>query len=136
MSALSIGRLARAAGVHVETIRYYQRRGLLATPRKPPGGIRVYPAASLEQLHFIRRAQQLGFALRDIRELLALGSGHCRDTRRLAEAHLADVDQRVRDLARMRRTLARLIRSCHNGQEQPCPIVATLSAPAKPRRVR
>ena len=134
MSAFTIGRLARTAGVHVETIRYYQRRGLLATPRKPPGGIRLYPAESLEQLHFIKRAQELGFALRDIRELLALGSGHCRDTRRLAEAHLADVDQRLRDLARMRRTLARLIRKCHNGHEQACPIVATLSTQANARR--
>ena len=136
MSALTIGRLARAAGVHVETIRYYQRRGLLATPRKPPGGIRLYPAESLEQLHFIKRAKELGFALREIRELLTLGSGHCSDTRRVAEAHLTDVDRRLRDLARMRRTLARLIRSCRSGQEQACPIVATLSAPAKPGRAR
>lgn len=136
MSALTIGRLARAAGVHVETIRYYQRRGLLATPRKPPGGIRLYPAECLEQLHFIKRAQELGFALREIRELLALGSGHCRDVRRLAEAQLADVDRRLRDLARMRRTLARLIRSCHNGQERPCPIAATLSTRTGARHAR
>lgn len=75
--ALTIGRLARAARVNVETIRYYQRRGLLGTPRKPPGGVRHYPEEELARLRFIERAQQLGFSLRDIRELLALGERSC-----------------------------------------------------------
>jgi MerR family mercuric resistance operon transcriptional regulator len=126
-AALTIGRLARAAGVHVETIRYYQRRGLLATPRKPPGGIRLYPPETLARLRFIKRAQQLGFALREIRELLALGGGRCTDTRQLAETHLAQIEQRLRDLGKMRRTLAGLIRRCRSGRERTCPIVETLS---------
>jgi len=127
MSALTIGRLARAAGVSVETIRYYQRRGLLATPRKPPGGVRVYPPELLDQLRFIRRAQELGFSLRTIRELLALGRGQCRDTRLLAEAQLAELEQRITDLTRMRRTLKQLIRACRAEKNPGCPIVESLS---------
>jgi MerR family mercuric resistance operon transcriptional regulator len=125
--ALTIGRLARAARVNVETIRYYQRRGLLATPRKPPGGVRHYPQEALAHLHFIKRAQQLGFSLRDIRELLALGERACADTRALAERRLADIDARLFDLANMRRALARLIRRCQAGDETACPIVRTLT---------
>lgn len=127
MSVLTIGRLARAAGVHIETIRYYQRRGLLGTPRKPPGGIRVYPPEALERLRFIKRAQQLGFPLRAVRELLALGSGRCADTRRLAETHVAEIEARLRDLTRMRRTLAQMIRACRTGRNPACPIMATLA---------
>lgn len=124
--ALTIGRLARAAGVHVETIRYYQRRGLLATPRKPPGGIRLYPPESQARLRFIKRAQELGFTLREVRELLALGGGHCTDTRQLAEAHLAKIEQRLSDLGKIRRTLSGLIRRCRTGREPLCPIIESL----------
>jgi len=73
MKEMTIGVLARAAGVNLETIRYYQRRGLIGTPRKPPGGVRRYDANALAHLGFIKRAQQLGFNLRDIRELLEPG---------------------------------------------------------------
>jgi len=124
--ALTIGRLARAAGVNVETIRYYQRRGLIATPRRPPGGIRLYPPESRARLRFIRRAQELGFTLSEIRELLALGGGHCADTRQLAEAHLAQIEQRLRDLGKIRRTLTALVRRCRAGREPLCPIIETL----------
>lgn len=125
--ALTIGRLARAVRVNVETIRYYQRRGLLGTPRKPAGGVRHYPDEALARLRFIRRAQQLGFSLRDIGELLALGEQSCAQTRDLAERRLADIEARLLDLARVRRTLKRLIRSCQAGKETVCPIVRTLS---------
>jgi len=127
MNTLTIGRLARAAGVHVETIRYYQRRGLLSTPRKPPRGVRVYPAETVEQLGFIKRAQELGFTLREIRELLALGRGRCQDTRRLAEAQLSRIEHRLRDLNRMRRTLAGLVRRCGQNDHPVCPIVESLT---------
>jgi MerR family transcriptional regulator, mercuric resistance operon regulatory protein len=126
--ALTIGRLARAAGVHVETIRYYQRRGLLATPRRPPGGVRRYPPEALARLRFIRRAQQLGFSLREVRELLALGAGACDDTRRLAEHRLADIEARLADLGRMRSSLKKLISACRTAQHATCPIVASLGA--------
>ena len=125
--ALTIGRLARAARVNVETIRYYQRRGLLGTPRKPAGGVRHYPDEALARLRFIKRAQQLGFSLRDIGELLALGEQSCAQTRDLAERRLADIEARLLDLANMRRTLKRLIRSCQAGEKTGCPIVRTLS---------
>ena len=124
--ALTIGWLARAARVNVETIRYYQRRGLPGTPRKPPGGVRHYPQEALARLRFIKRAQQLGFSLRDIRELLVLGDRACADTP-LAEHRLADIETRLLDLARMRRALTQLIRRCQAGDETGCPIVRTLS---------
>lgn len=125
-AAMTIGRLARAAGVNIETIRYYQRRGLLAVPRKPPGGVRRYPPDMLERLRFIRRAQELGFSLREIIDLLALGDGSCRETRSIAERHLAEIESRIADLESMRITLGRLIRTCRAGNRPPCPIIASL----------
>lgn len=123
---MTIGRLARAAGVHIETIRYYQRRGLLAVPRKPPGGVRRYPPDMLARLRFIKRAQELGFSLREIIDLLALGDGSCRQTRAIAERHLQEIQSRMADLDSMRTTLSRLIRTCRAGNRPPCPIIASL----------
>jgi len=137
MRDMTIGVLARSAGVNLETIRYYQRRGLIATPRKPPGGIRRYPHTALAQLRFIKRAQQLGFSLNEIRELLALGEQSCSATRRVAERRLADIEARLHDLQAMRRTLARLIQACRAGREAACPIVESLGdetfTPPNPR---
>lgn len=126
-AGLAIGRLARAAGVHVETVRYYQRRRLLPLPPKPPGGIRVYPPDTLARLRFIRRAQELGFTLREIADLLRLGDGNCRRTRALAEAKRADIAARIRDLKTMQRTLARLVRACAANPRTGCPIIDDLS---------
>lgn len=141
MKEMTIGRLARAAGVNIETIRYYQRRGLIGTPRKPPGGVRRYDANTLAQLRFIKRAQQLGFSLREIGDLLELGAGACAETRVLAETRLADIETRLRDLQAMRRTLARLIQACRTGHETTCPIVESLggellSSPRPPPNTR
>jgi MerR family mercuric resistance operon transcriptional regulator len=123
---MTIGRLARAAGVNIETIRYYQRRGLLTTPRKPPQGVRRYSGETLARLRFIRRAQELGFTLRDIAELLKLGDGSCAQTRAIAEHRMADIELRLRDLESMRATLGKLIRTCRAGNRPPCPIIASL----------
>ncbi len=124
---ITIGSLARAAGVNVETIRYYQRRGLLATPRKPAGGTRRrYPPDTLARLRFIKRAQELGFTLREIVELLKLGDGSCKETRVIAEHRLADIEARLRDLESMRVTLDELIRTCRAGDQTRCPIIASL----------
>jgi len=128
MKEMTIGVLARNAGVNIETIRYYQRRGLLGTPRKPLGGVRRYDANALAQLRFIKRAQQLGFSLREIGDLLELGAGSCAETRVLAEARLADIETRLHDLQAMRRTLARLIQACRAGRETACPIVQSLNS--------
>ena len=126
MKEMTIGALARAAGVNIETVRYYQRRGLLETPRKPLGGVRRYSAAILASLRFIKRAQQLGFTLREIGDLLELGAGACTETRALAEIRLADIETRLRDLQTMRRTLKRLIETCRAGRTANCPIVESL----------
>ena len=125
-SGMTIGRLARAAGINIETIRYYQRRGLLAMPRKPAGGVRRYAPETLARLRFIKRAQELGFSLREIAELLKLGDGSCKQTRAIAEHRLADIETRLRDLESMRVTLGELIRACRAGNQPPCPIIASL----------
>jgi len=123
----TIGALARTAGVNVETIRYYQRRGLLPKPGKPVASYRRYPAETLARLRFIKRAQELGFTLREIAELLALGSASCRETQRLAEHKRADIEARMKDLRAMRRTLNRLLRACKAGSQVACPIIDSLS---------
>jgi MerR family mercuric resistance operon transcriptional regulator len=117
---LTIGKLARAAGVNVETVRYYQRRGLM--PR--PG--RHYTPEQLARLRFIRRAQVLGFTLREIGALLRLDGTACGTARGLAERKRADIDARLRDLRAMRRTLDRLIRACASGRASACPIIESL----------
>ncbi|MEP6657581.1 MAG: Hg(II)-responsive transcriptional regulator [Betaproteobacteria bacterium] len=127
---LTIGRLAQAAGVNVETIRYYQRRGLLVEPSKPLGGHRRYAAAAVQRVRFIKRAQQLGFTLAEVEGLLLLEDGQsCRETRLVAEQKLALIGERIADLARMRRLLKALIAECKDGKRpRSCPIIATLSA--------
>jgi len=128
MKEMTIGALARAAGVNIETIRYYQRRALVATPRKPPSGVRRYPHAALAQLRFIKRAQQLGFSLKEIRELLSLGEQSCDATRHIAEHRLTDIEARLTDLKAMHRMLARLIRACAAGRSTACPIAQSLNS--------
>ena len=130
-TGITIGHLARQAGINIETIRYYQRRGLIATPRKPLGGIRRYTAETLARLGFIKRAQELGFSLREIAELLKLGDGSCKQTRALAEHRLTDIEKRIRDLESMRVTLAKLICTCREGNQPPCPIIASLEHDTK-----
>jgi len=127
---LTIGRLARVAGVNVETIRYYQRRGLVDEPEKPLGGHRRYAASAATRVRFIKRAQQLGFTLDEVTGLLRLEDGQsCRETRLLAEHKLALIETRIADLTRMRRMLKGLIAECAAGQRpRSCPIIDTLSA--------
>ena len=126
-AAFTIGQLARAAGVHIETIRYYQRRGLLRMPPKPPGGIRRYTPDTLARLSFVKRAQELGFTLREIADLLRLGDGECRQARALAERKRADIAARINDLRAMQRTLERLIQVCSNQPQAKCPIIEALT---------
>jgi MerR family mercuric resistance operon transcriptional regulator len=124
----TIGELARAADVNVETVRYYTRRGLLKQPPKPIGGVRRYPPDIVDRLRFIRRAKQLGFTLTEIRELLALGSGNCHDVRERAERKRTQILAQLRDLEALKKILDRLIVSCRgNRQSPPCPIIAALA---------
>ena len=128
---LTIGRLAKVAGVNVETIRYYQRRGLMEQPSKPVGGYRRYASSAVSRVRFIKRAQQLGFTLEEVIELLRLEDGQsCRETRLLAEHKLDSIEKRIADLTRMRRTLKDLIAECARDQRlRSCPIIATLLTP-------
>jgi MerR family mercuric resistance operon transcriptional regulator len=126
---LTIGHLAKAAGVNVETVRYYQRIGLITEPVKPAQGYRIYPEESLVRIKFIKRAQQLGFSLKEIEELLELGEGHCDDIRLRAEEKRTQVDNQIKDLKKLRATLNELIDSCHKtGKSSQCAIVETLTA--------
>lgn len=123
--SLTVGELAKATGVHVETVRYYQRRGLLATPERHYGTIRRYTNVDRDRLQFIRRAQRLGFTLEEIAQLLALDALSDRDrVRALAENKVADLDARIADLRAVRRVLVERIVHCAHGQSaEPCPIL-------------
>jgi MerR family transcriptional regulator, mercuric resistance operon regulatory protein len=123
-SADTIGGLANAAGVGVETVRYYQRRGLLPEPPRSPGEIRRYGAGDLKRLRFIRRAQAAGFTLEEIGELLALDRTDDRArVRELASQRVAALDSRIAELQRARTALERLRSSCASGSKGPCPII-------------
>ena len=138
MRDLTIGAVAKSCGVNVETVRYYQRRGLLEAPRRPAGGVRRYGEDAVRRLRFIRRAQALGFTLGQIAELLRLErTPDCERARKLAAAKLADVELRLADLERMRQTLAVLVRACAAGRDpRSCPIVESLAAAGDARAAR
>ena len=126
-SSLTIGKLAKEAGVSVETVRYYQRVGLLDEPEKPIRGYRRYSGGMLDRILFIRRAKQLGFSLEEIKELLELGEGHCSDVRVRAERKRRLIREQISDLRAMSSTLDDLISACKAGQDDThCPIIETL----------
>jgi MerR family transcriptional regulator, mercuric resistance operon regulatory protein len=124
---MTIAGLAGAGGVGVETVRYYQRRGLLAVPRpggSGTGGIRRYGEADLRRLGFIRSAQKAGFTLEEIAELLALDAGHDRArARELANQRIAALDEKIAELTAARDALTRLAHDCGVGAKGPCPII-------------
>lgn len=132
MVDLTIGRLAAAAGVHVETIRFYQRRGLLAEPARPAGGFRRYGAGHLHRLQFIRRAQSVGFTLEEISELLSVhGREACEETRQLTQRRLLDVRHRLDELRHLERELTQLAAACGAATDgAPCPALDFLKTGA------
>lgn len=132
---MTIGQLAQAAEVNIETIRYYQRQGLLEEPDRPAQGYRRYAPHQLRRLRFIRRAQALGFTLAEVGDLLRLQTGRrCTDTRGLATRKLQLIDQRMADLAAMRQTLADLVQQCDaEGVGDVCPVIDALSGAPKSR---
>jgi len=125
---MTIGRLARAAGVGVETIRYYQQRALLPVP-STVGAYRHYPVELMARIRFIKRAQELGFSLDEIAELLRLEDGADRSSiRRIASDRLDQITQKLADLKRMQKALNHLINQCEHTQANlPCPIIFTLA---------
>ncbi len=128
---LSSGALARAAGVNVETIRYYENIGLMPEPFRTANGYRVYDETDLKRLSFIRRCRELGFSLEEVRGLLGLVDGGdytCADVRDLSIVRLGDVRQKIRDLRKMERTLKEMVSQCDGGLVPECPIVDRLYA--------
>ncbi len=123
--SLTIGQLAAAGGVGVETIRFYQRRRLLEQPARE-SGIRRYGGDDLRRLRFIKQAQTAGFTLHEIKELLHLDAGEDRDrARELAQARINSLDEKITDLVRARDSLRRLARECGHGSSGPCPILSS-----------
>src|SRR6266851_5438808 len=127
-AGMTIGRLAGRAGVHIETVRYYQHLGLMSMPARPAGSIRRYGPDAVHRLRFIKRAQELGFSLDEVRLLLKLSAGeHCAETRTLAE-------RKVSDLRGIQAALNKLIRACGTGKKgHGCPIIESLSQHGQPK---
>ena len=125
---LTIGAFGKAAGVNVETIRFYQHKGLLPEPARPYGSIRRYGQADVARVKFVKSAQRLGFSLDEIAELLRLEDGtHCLEASRLAERKLQDVRAKLADLVRMESVLSRLVGACHTRTGNvSCPLIETL----------
>jgi DNA-binding transcriptional MerR regulator len=130
---LRIGTVASGAGVNIQTLRYYERRGLLRAPERTAAGYREYPAEAVRLVRFIKRAQDLGFTLKEIGELIALrnAAGHRRvGVRALAEAKVRDIDRKLGRLQAMRGALSTLVTSCACGEARPsCPILEALDEP-------
>ena len=128
---MRIGELAKQSGVGVETVRFYEQKGLVAQPQRPvTGGYRDYPHDAVQRIRFIRRAQQIGFSLSEIGELLSLRANpeaDCADVRERAAAKLADVNQKIASLKRMRKALQELIAACPaSGALRACSILDAL----------
>jgi Hg(II)-responsive transcriptional regulator len=125
---MRIGELARSVDISVETIRYYQRIGLLEVPQKPYGGTRSYGTEDLQRLRFIRRAQQLGFSLHDICALLELSRSDCEQVQKLATEKLSLVQEKLGQLRRIESVLAETLTQCAKRKgNQPCPIIESLT---------
>lgn len=135
MGLLTIGQLAKQAGVGVDTIRFYEREGLLATPHRLASGYRQYPPEAVKRVMFLRRAQRLGFTLRNAKELLALRENpdaDRKDIREKAVEKLADIDARISELQTIRAELARLLVGCEgNGPAAGCPIITAIDEEAE-----
>jgi MerR family mercuric resistance operon transcriptional regulator len=138
MENLTIGQLAKKARVNVETVRYYERRGLIPEPPRREAGYRQYSQDAIARIQFIKRAKELGFSLKEISELLSLrvdpdATGG--DVKRQTEAKIADVEEKIRSLQRMKKALAKLAASCNGrGPTSECPILEALDTETRDRR--
>jgi Hg(II)-responsive transcriptional regulator len=130
METLTIGQLAKSAGVNVETVRYYERRGLIPEPSRRASGYRQYTRDYAARIRFIKRAQELGFSLNEIAELLALRVGSdtvCSDVKQRAEVKIDNIDAKIQTLKQMKQALVTLVAVCNeNGITSECPILETL----------
>jgi MerR family mercuric resistance operon transcriptional regulator len=127
-SRTTISKAAQRAGVGIETIRYYQRRGLIEEPAKPVEGYRLYPEQTIARVRFIKRAQELGFSLKEVKTLVELGDEKCLETRDLAVLKLELVETKIRDLQSIEHNLRDLIQHCRaRKDDEACPIIFSIS---------
>ena len=130
--AMSIGKLARATATAVETVRYYEKIGLLPEPPRTSGNYRDYGSADVDRVTFVRSARDLGFSIEQVRALLSLadeGDRDCGDVDQLAKGHLLEVDRKIAGLTALRRELATLIEQCQSGTVAECRILKALARP-------
>ena len=126
-TGLTISKLAKAAGINIETVRYYERRNLIEQPAKPEHGFRKYPQTTLERILFIKRAQELGFTLDEVTSLLILSVSSCGEVQDLAEQKLDTVRAKIEDLQHLQIVLNNLVIQCQNNPDQThCPIIESL----------
>jgi len=132
MEGITIGTVARRAAVNLETLRYYERQGLLQKPPRTRSNYRLYPEEAVRRIRFIKRAQELGFSLKEIKELLSLRAAprtRCSQIRKRAEAKVKNIDGKVRTLKSMRKALSKLIAECTGrGPVTDCPILGSLDS--------
>lgn len=132
MTVMKIGEVSKRSGIGIETIRYYEREKLLEQPQRRPSGYRQYDESTLERLAYIRRAKELGFTLSEIRDLLELSFANescCDHVRQRAETKLIDIEDKIRSLRGMRRSLSDILKRCKaNGSAKDCPLVHTTNA--------
>ena len=137
MKPLTIGQLAKRANVGVETVRFYEREGLLEEPDRRASGYRQYDEDVVRRLEFIRKAKDLGFTLKEIKELLSLKldpSTTCADVKERAETKIEDIEGKIRTLQRMKRALVKVTKSCSgSGPTSECPILESIETNGKPR---
>src|SRR5678815_686431 len=130
-SGLSIGRLAAVTGVHLETVRYYERIGLMPVPARTAGGHRAYSDVHRQRLAFVQRARKIGFSIEDVRNLLALSEPKhrsCRDVEVIASAHLENVRAKIADLTRLEQLLTAAVTRCHTDDNPSCPVLHMLES--------
>ena len=126
MKAMKIGEVAKLTGTGIETIRFYEREGLLLAPQRRPSGYRQYDDATVQQLDYIKRAKELGFTLAEIRELLELSSAasSCEHIRQRAAGKIAGIEQKIRNLQQMKRSLGKIVERCRaKNSTEDCPLV-------------
>lgn len=127
MKGLTIGQVAKGVEVNIETIRYYERQGLIPLPPRRESGYRQYPEDIVNRVRFIKRAQELGFSLKEVAELLSLRVGPnttCGDVKKVADGKITEIERKIQSLERMRDALMRLVETCEeNRQAEECPIL-------------
>lgn len=128
IAQMTIGHLAKAANINIETVRYYQRIELIEQPDKPSKGYRIYPKQTLTRLHFIKRAQSLGFSLNEIRQLLEMSDEHCQTAAHMAQEKLSLIQTKITDLSKMATVLEDYTQQCATNTDHTfCPLIDTLS---------